>query len=37
MYQRLLEHLTTAVLLLDGELRVRYDEPGSGSVASGEF
>lgn len=24
MYQRLLEHLTTAVLLLDGELRVRW-------------
>lgn len=32
MYQRLLEHLTTAVLLLDGELRVRWMNPAAEAL-----
>lgn len=32
MYQRLLEHLTTAVLLLDGSLRVRWLNPAAEAL-----
>ena len=32
MYQRLLEHLTTAVLLLDGELKVRWMNPAAEAL-----
>ncbi|GHC38227.1 nitrogen regulation protein NR(II) [Aidingimonas halophila] len=32
MYQRLLEHLTTAVLLLDGTLRVRWMNPAAEAM-----
>ncbi|CAM0557256.1 Sensory histidine kinase/phosphatase NtrB [Vreelandella titanicae] len=32
MHQRLLEHLTTAVLLLDGELRVRWMNPAAEAL-----
>lgn len=32
MYQRLLEHLTTAVALLDGELRVRWLNPAAEAL-----
>ncbi|MCL7941656.1 nitrogen regulation protein NR(II) [Halomonas sp. ATCH28] len=32
MYQRLMEHLTTAVLLLDGELRLRWMNPAAEAL-----
>lgn len=32
MYQRLLEHLTTAVVLLDGELKVRWMNPAAEAL-----
>jgi len=32
MYQRLLEHLTTAVLLLDGDLKVRWMNPAAEAL-----
>ncbi len=34
MYQRLMEHLTTAVLLLDGELRLRWMNPAAEALLS---
>ncbi|MGO2007176.1 nitrogen regulation protein NR(II) [Vreelandella alkaliphila] len=37
MYQRLLEHLTTAVLLLDGELRVRWMNPAAEALLAVSF
>ena len=32
MYQRLMEHLTTAVLLLDGELRLKWMNPSAEAL-----
>lgn len=32
MYRRLMEHLTTAVLLLDGELRLRWMNPAAEAL-----